>query len=228
MAKTRGEQRQAARVYKAQASLREPDMDRVRLKVTDAEMDAAEGETWFVLEVGPGRVNHAVNALNAIGGLDAFAPLERRRIRKSKYRPNEYRNITVPIYPGYVFLGVSPQAYPAPVGDGAGLPWQKIEGIGFVKRYLCDPLGRPVEIETESVLALMRKCRKNPLQGRDREEEEAPFCPVILPGWRVRVTTGPLEGWEFVPDRLAGGEARVKGISPGSLTIPFNMLKRVS
>lgn len=208
MAKTRGEQRAAAR-------LRQP---KRRLKITEREIELCESLIWFVLATKPQCEIRAEKVIaEMMPGVFVFTPRSARTIRKPRTRPGEhpYREIEVSAYPRYLFIGV-PQVW-------AGLPWHSLAPVSFLTGYIADPHGNPYRLQAKAVEQVMRASTTPLFKGRDREEEEAPFCEVFYPS-EMTMGVGALSSFSGQIIATRGGYAEFDTQS-GPLKIPFEMLK---
>lgn len=209
MGKNRGEQRAAAR-------LRQP---KRRLSITERETDLAHSLIWFALVTKPQREIHAEKVISEImPGAMAFTPRSTRTIKKPRHRHGEraYREIEVSAYPRYLFIGV-PEFW-------GGLPWHALSPVSFLTGYLADPAGNPIRLRGVDVAQVMRASQSPLFKGRDREEEEAPFCEVLYPG-ELAMGLGALSSVSGHIVATGKGYAEFDTQS-GPLKIPFEMLER--
>ena len=206
MGKSRGEQRAAAR-------LRQP---KRRLSITSREIELCESLIWFVLETKPQSEIRAEKVISEMmPGVFVFTPRSSRTIRKSRVRPGEhpYREIEVSAYPRYLFIGV-PEVW-------GGLPWHSLAPVSFLTGYLSDPYGRPCRLQAEAVATVMRASNSPLFKGRDREEEEAPYCEVFYPS-EMTMGVGALASFTGRITATKGGYAEFD-TQTGPLKIPFEM-----
>ena len=209
MGKSRGEQRAAAR-------LRQP---KRRLSITEREVELCESLIWFALVTKPQSEIRAEKVISdMLDGVFAFTPRIKHRIKKPRHRPGQsaYRDLEVSAYPRYLFIGV-PEAW-------GGLPWHALAPVSFLTGYLADPAGKPVRLRGVDVAQVMRSSQSPLFKGRDREEEDAPFCEVLYPG-EMAMGLGALSSVSGQIVATQGGYAEFDAPT-GAFKIPFDMLDR--
>lgn len=213
MAKSRGQQRAAQRAAKAR--LKQP---KRRLAITDREIELSRSLMWFVLMTKPQSEIRAEKVVSdMMPGVFAFTPRLRQNRRMGRVRPGEsrYREVEVSAFPRYLFIGV-PEVW-------GGLPWHSLAPVSFLTGYIADQQGNPYLLHSEAVAKVMQEHPTQLFKGRDREEEDAPFCEVLYPCEDV-MGLGVLSAFRGRITTTQDGFA-VFDTQTGPLKIPFEMLQ---
>lgn len=139
------------------------------------------GARWYAVQLNPNKDALAAWHLQN-QGFSVFAP----RLQKTIRHARQFRSVTVPLFPGYLFVSI----------DARHDRWRAINGTLGVRSLVMSG-DRPLPI-SEPTMAELRR------QFAD-QSEQAP----LRPGDAVEVTSGPLTGLVGKMQRL-DGSARVK------------------
>lgn len=146
-------------------------------------MQDISGQKWYVIRTKPRREIAAVDWLQYLG-VEGFVPL----MRRSSRRFGRNMSIVEPLFPGYLFaLFYLDVSYYSVVHS---------PGVHSVVRVG----GEPAAIAAEVVEELKDRVREGPLELNARS-------PV--PGGKVTILNGPLEGLEAVFESFLSGTQRV-------------------
>lgn len=140
---------------------------------------------WFCVRCKPRQESVAAGQLATLDGVELLFPRIRRR-RSGKGGPRE---VTEPLFPGYLFAAFDPAELASPVGHTRGV------------LHLVRKSGQAVDVEPR-VIEELRSL--GPGAVLDAIE------PLPLPGQRVRVLRGLFEGEQGEVVRLAEPARRIK------------------
>lgn len=147
-------------------------------------MSAGEAR-WFCVRCKPRQERVAAGQLATLEGVDLLFPRVRRR-RKGK---DGSREVTEPLFPGYLFAAFDPAELGAAVGHTRGV------------LHLVRKAGRAVDVEPKVVAELQALGPGGVLDALE---------PLPAPGQRVRVLRGLFEGEQGEVVRLAEPARRIK------------------
>lgn len=141
---------------------------------------------WYAVQTKPRREFYASSALESVAGVQTFLPV-------LQVKPvNPRSRTTLPFFPGYLFVCADLDQ----VGLSA-LCWTP--GVAQVASYG----GKPVAIPNRVIDEIRRRV--------DVVQQEDPFgLGRFQHGDRVRVKSGPLEGYEGMFDTRIGSQMRVR------------------
>ena len=126
---------------------------------------------WYLLQTKPNAYVIACENLRR-QGFDVFLPL----MTKTTKRNGKFLNIKTPLFPGYLFMGISSDP----------IPWKSVNGTrGIAKAVTLDGIYRPVN--TQIIEGLQQRCNENSVIQR---------LDDIAPGDRAKIERGPFA--EFI------------------------------
>ena len=132
---------------------------------------------WYLLQTKPNAHSTACDHLKR-QGFDVFLPL----IIKTKKRNSRFVETTVPVFPGYLFMGTS----------RGSIPWKSINGTrGISKAVTLDGIYRPV---STTII--------EGLQGRCNDEGVIQRLDDIVPGNRIKIERGPFADFICTVDTI--------------------------
>ena len=135
-------------------------------------------EHWYLVQVKPNRHRLAERNL-ARQGFKCFQPL----LRATERRGAQFRSISRPLFPGYLFVAFDP----------ARAPWRKINSTAGVARLLS--LGNRPQVVPQGLVA--------DLQARLDPEGHVTLLDELNEGDRVQIQSGPFAGFLAEVARLA-------------------------
>jgi len=151
----------------------------------DGGFDLHEGERWFLAQTLHHREKLAALHLGA-QGFRSFFPRFRRTIRHAR----QLREVTAPVFPGYIFVVLNPERD----------RWRSISGTFGISR-LVSTYGRPTPVPSGVVEAFIGAIDNTGLVRLGGE---------LTPGQLVRVVGGPFVGGLGIFERTDGrGRVRV-------------------
>ena len=137
-----------------------------------------EKEHWYLVQVKPNRHRLAERNL-ARQGFTCFQPL----LRATERRGAQFRSISRPLFPGYLFVAFDP----------ARAPWRKINSTAGVARLLS--FGNRPQVVPQGLVA--------DLQARLDPEGHVTLLDELNEGDRVQIQSGPFAGFLAEVARLA-------------------------
>ena len=132
---------------------------------------------WYLLQTKPNAHFAALNHLKR-QGFDVFLPL----IKKTTKKSGKFVNKTIPLFPGYLFMGTS--IHPT--------PWKSVNGTrGISKAVTLDGAYRPVN--TFIIEGLRNRC-----------DEQSIFQQLteIVSGDRIKIQKGPFAEFICTVDQI--------------------------
>jgi transcription elongation factor/antiterminator RfaH len=133
---------------------------------------------WYAVQTSPGKDRLAASHL-ARQQFSVFAP----RLQKTIRHARQFRVVTVPLFPGYLFLRI----------NLSGQRWRAVNGT-FGVRTLVMSGSRPLPIPDATIAQLQQAFGTRAA------------APRIAPGQQVKVLQGPLSGFVGTLERLEGPE----------------------
>lgn len=122
---------------------------------------------WYLAQSKPNQEHLAARRLGRLG-IDVFVPLQ---MRTQRWR-GRLRQVTAPVFPGYVFLGLDP----------ARPQWRRVNSTPGITRLVRFGTEGPAPVPSALVTGLMMRC-----------DGDGYLCPPedLKPGDAVRITAGP-------------------------------------
>lgn len=140
------------------------------------------GDTWYLLQLKPGRWKIAASNL-ARQGVETFLPLRRMERR----RLGRVQRVSEPAFPGYMFAHFDPEQ----------LRWRSLNSTYGVSKIVMLEADRPAPVPTGLVEELRLRC------------DEAGYLKAmddLKPGDRARIASGPFADLTCKIDKLSGGD----------------------
>jgi transcriptional antiterminator RfaH len=143
------------------------------------------GHAWFCVRCKPRQERVAAGQLATLEGLELVFP----RVRRRRAGKDGSREVTEPLFPGYLFASFDPAELGGAVGNTRGV------------LHLVRKSGKAVDVETKVITELRALGPDGILQAID---------PLPLPGQRVRVLSGLFIGEQGEVVRLAEPSRRIQ------------------
>lgn len=140
------------------------------------------GDTWYLLQLKPGRWKLAASNL-ARQGVETFLPLRRTERR----RLGRVQRLSEPAFPGYMFARFDPEQQ----------RWRSLNSTYGVSKVVMLEVDRPAPVPRGLVEELRLRC------------DEAGYLKAVddlRPGDRARIASGPFADLMCNIDKLSGGD----------------------